>query len=261
MRQYTLVTGASTGIGRALAVDFAKNGSDLVLVARSSGKLQELADELVRTYEIDVRICCQDLSLPDAAVTIFGFCQQEGLGVDCLVNCAGFSEAGDFVDMKEEEIARMATVNMVAVTALIRLFLPVMLEKRRGVVINIASLAGFQGVPGMACYSATKAFVIRLTEALSVELQGSGIRIFAVCPGFIDNDRFYSTAGHDRGRIVVPVSGIDVVIRAVRKGIGGGGILVLPTFFDRLMVFSQRLVSRRIVVLLAGFFAGARSRH
>jgi short-subunit dehydrogenase len=261
MRFYTLVTGASTGIGRALAVDHAENGSDIVLVARSSGKLQELAGELKHLYGVDVRICCQDLSETDAAFTVYSFCQQEGIGVDCLINCAGFSEAGDFVDMKEDDVARMAMVNMVAVSALIRLFLPPMLERKRGVVINIASLAGFQGVPGMACYSATKAFVIRLTEALSGELTGSGVRIFAVCPGFIDNDQFYNRAGHDRSRIIVPVSGIDVVIRAVRKGINGDSVLELPTVFDHLLIFFQRLLPRRVVIWLAGFFAGARSRR
>lgn len=260
MSFHTLITGASTGIGRRLAEEFAMMGDNLVLVARSKDKLEMLAGELRRAHGVDVQVCCQDLSEPGAAAKVFRFCEQKGLAIDRLVNCAGFSVAGDFERMDEEMFVQMATVNMVAVTTLIRLFLPAMRVRRRGTVVNIASLAGFQGVPGMAAYSATKAFVVNLTEALSIELQGSGVRIFAVCPGFIDNDLFYSRAGHDRSRIIVPVSSPEVVVKAVRKGLAGKALLILPTFFDRLMVFSQRFVPRKIAAGLAGVFAGAREK-
>ncbi|AOS82737.1 short-chain dehydrogenase [Chlorobaculum limnaeum] len=260
MNFYTLITGASTGIGKYLAEDFARMGDNLVLVARSKDKLEALAGELRRTCGVEVHVCAQDLSAVDAAAKVFEFCEQKGLVIDKLVNCAGFSVAGDFERMDEEMFVQMATVNMVAVVALIRLFLPAMRVRRRGTVVNIASLAGFQGVPGMAAYSATKAFVVNLTEALSIELQGSGVRIFAVCPGFIDNDLFYSRAGHDRSRIIVPVSSPEVVVKAVRKGLAGKALLILPTFFDRLMVFSQRFVPRKIAAGLAGVFAGAREK-
>ncbi len=258
MSFHTLITGASAGIGKVLAEDFASMGDNLVLVARSRDKLEALAGELRRAYGVDAQVCCQDLSETGAAEKVFAFCEERGFAIDRLVNCAGFSVAGDFERMDEEAFVQMATVNMVAVTTLIRLFLPTMRARRRGTVVNIASLAGFQGVPGMACYSATKAFVVNLTEALAIELQGTGIRIFAVCPGFIDNDLFYSRAGHDRSRIIVPVSSPEVVVKAVRKGLAGKELLILPTFFDRLMVFSQRFVSRKVAAGLAGIFAGAR---
>jgi len=260
MSFHTLITGASTGIGKRLAEEFADMGDNLVLVARSGDKLETLAGELRRAHGVDVQVCCQDLSMPGAAAKVFGFCERNGIAIDRLVNCAGFSVAGDFERMDEEAFVQMATVNMVAVAALIRLFLPAMRARRRGAVVNIASLAGFQGVPGMACYSASKAFVVNLTEALSIELQGTGIRIFAVCPGFIDNDLFYRRAGHDRNRIIVPVSSPDVVVKAVRKGLAGKELLILPTFFDWLMVFSQRFVPRKIAAGLAGLFAGARGK-
>ncbi|HWR01978.1 MAG TPA: SDR family NAD(P)-dependent oxidoreductase [Chlorobaculum sp.] len=260
MNYYTLITGASTGIGKALAADFAASGDNLVLVARSREKLEELAGELKRSHGVDVRVCSHDLGRQEGPSSVFSFCSTEGLAVDKLVNCAGFSVAGCFEAMAEEELLQMAMVNMVAVAALTRLFLPAMIARRRGAVVNIASLAAFQGVPGMAYYSGTKAFVLRLTEALTGELRGSGVRIFAVCPGFIDNDQFYNRAGHDRSRIISPISSSDVVVRAVRRGLSGSAIHVLPTFFDGIMVFSQRFLPRKQVVWVAGLFAGAKEK-
>jgi short-subunit dehydrogenase len=254
---YTLVTGASMGIGKALAEDFASRGDHLLLVARSKERLDELAARLMRSHDIDVMVCREDLGLPGAAGRVFGFCRREGVTVDRLVNCAGFSVAGSFVRIAGEELYQMAMVNMVALADMTRLFLPGMLGRRRGAVVNIASLAGFQGVPGMGLYSATKAFVVNLTEALASETCSSGVRVFAVCPGFIDNDRFYSRAGHDRRRIIVPISEVGVVVRAVRRGLDNSTTILMPTMFDRLMVFTQRLLPRWSVVRLAGFFAGA----
>ena len=257
MNFYTLITGASTGIGKYLAEDFARMGDNLVLVARSRDKLEALADDLRRTSGIEVHVCAQDLSVVDAAAKVFGFCEQKSLAIDKLVNCAGFSIAGNFERMDEEAFVQMAMVDMVALAALTRRFLPAMLARRRGTVVNIASIAGFQGVPGMAGYSASKAFVVNLTEALFMELHGTGVRIFAVCPGFIDTDDFFSRAGHDRSKIKVPVSSPEVVVKAVRRGLAGNAIVMLPTLIDRLMVFSQRFVSRKLVVWLSSFFAGA----
>lgn len=261
MRFHTLITGASNGIGKAIAEDRAKSGEHLVLVARSGDKLKALAAELRQVHGVDVQVCARDLSEQEAARQVFGFCEAQGIAVDCLINCAGFSVTGRFERMPEEELVRMSMVNMVSLATLSRLFLPAMLERRRGAVVNIASLAGFQGVAGMACYSATKAFVVTLTEALAGEFRGTGVRIFAVCPGFIDNDQFYSRAGHDRSRIVTPVSSAEVVVRAVRRGLAGNSMLVSPTRFDSLMRFTQRFVPRKLVVRLAGLFAGAHQKH
>jgi hypothetical protein len=261
MNFYTLITGASTGIGKVLAEDFARMGNNLVLVARSKGKLEALADDLRRTSGIEVHVCAQDLSVVDAASKVFEFCEQNGLAIDKLVNCAGFSIAGNFERMDEEAFVQMVMVDMVAVAALTRRFLPAMLARRRGTVVNIASIAGFQGVPGMACYSASKAFVVNLTEALFMELQGTGVRIFAVCPGFIDTDGFFSRAGHDRSKINVPVSSPQVVVKAVRRGLAGNAMLILPTFFDRLLVFSQRFAPRKFVVWVGNFLAGAMEKR
>jgi hypothetical protein len=258
MNYHTLITGASTGIGKAIAMDFARRGNNLVLVARSGELLEKLAATLRTAHGIDVRVCSQDLGNAEGPTHVFTFCREEGLVIDRLVNCAGFSVAGDFFRQPQDELLQMAMVNMVAVAELTRLFLPGMIDRRRGAVINIASMAGFQGVPGMAFYSATKSFVVNLTEALHEELRGTGVRLFAVCPGFIDNENFYSRAGHNRKRILIPISSPDVVVRAVQRGLTGGAISVIPTLFDRLMVFTQRFLPRKPVIRLAGFFAGAR---
>lgn len=257
MRFHSLVTGASNGIGKAIATDCAEQGDNLVLVARSAEKLEAFAGELRLAYGVDVQVCVQDLSERDAAKRVLRFCEEHAIAVDRLVNCAGFSVTGHFERMPEEELERMSMVNMVAVATMTRLFLPSMLERRRGAVVNIASLAGFQGVAGMACYSATKSFVVTLTEALAAELRGTGVRIFAVCPGFIDNDSFYNRAAYDRTRILTPISRPEVVTRALRRGLEGRAALVSPTLFDSLMRFTQRFVPRKMVVLLASLFAGA----
>ena len=254
---FTLVTGASMGIGRSIAEDFASKGENLVLVARSKDRLDEIAAALSSRYGVVVRVCSEDLGEPGGPDRVFDFCRREKIVVDRLVNCAGFSVAGSFVLMPPADMQQMAMVNMVSLAGMTRLFLPGMIGRRRGTVVNIASLAAFQGVPGMGLYSATKSFVVTLTEAISEETRGSGVRVFAVCPGFIDNDQFYNRAGHDRKRIMVPISAPEVVIRAVRRGLSSRSIVVMPTLFDRLMVFTQRLLPRRPVVMLAGFFAGA----
>lgn len=254
---YTLVTGASMGIGSAIATAFAAGGDNLVLVARSTGRLDELAAGLTATYGVDVRVFSADLGMPEAPGQVFDFCRSEKIEVARLVNCAGFSVAGDFSRMPPEELRQMAMVNMVSLAELTRLFLPGMIARHHGAVVNIASLGAFQGVPGMGFYSATKSFVVTLTEALAEELRGSGVRVFAVCPGFIDTDGFYARAGHDRKRIMVPVSPPGVVVRAVRRGLVSGATILVPTWFDRIMVFTQRFMPRKLVVMLAGFFAGA----
>jgi hypothetical protein len=248
------------GIGKAIADDFAARGENLVLVARSRTRLEELAASLVREFGIDVRVCSEDLAEPDAPGRVFEFCGKHGLVIDRLVNCAGFSVTGSFVRLPRTELHQMAMVNMVALADMTRLFLPAMIEHGRGTVVNIASLASFQGVPGMALYSATKSFVVTLTEAIDAEARGSGVRVFAVCPGFIDNDQFYNRAGHDRKRILAPISDPVVVIRALRRGLASSAVVVMPTLFDRLMVFGQRVLPRRPVVMLAGFMTGAKEK-
>lgn len=260
MLPVALVTGASSGIGRALAGAFAGMGNHLLLVARSEGKLAGLSEELQAAHGVSVFSCPLDLSLPESPQRIFDYCLRHHLTVRLLVNCAGTSRASDFSDLAFEDIERIMAVNMSAAARLTRLFLPGMVAERKGAVINIASLGGLQGVPGLGLYSATKSFMITLGEALHMELSGTGVKVVTVCPGFVDTG-FMESAGHDRRGVRLPVCSVDVVVRAVLRGYRRNRMRVYPTILDFLVIFSQRFVSRHLSVRLSGYLAAARNNR
>ena len=248
------------GIGEACASEFAGKGHNLVLVARSADKLQSLAKMLSQKNGVEVKVCVEDLSESASPTRVYEFCYRRHITVDMLVNCAGLSHAGDFDDIPFDRLQEIMMVNMMATASLIRLFLPDMVERKKGCIINIASLGGLQGVPGIGLYSATKSFVITLSESLYIELIGKGVKVYAVCPGFIDTG-FFRRAGHNTANLRLPVFGIDVVIKAVNKGLRKNCIRVFPTPIDALLAFSQRAVSRKIAVQLAGFFAAVKDDY
>ncbi len=254
---FTLITGASMGIGEGIAREFAVMGHNLVLVARSADKLATLAQQLRQDFGIEVIICVEDLSDAESPARVYEFCHRQKVKVDVLVNSAGLSYAGDFSDLPFGKLQEIMMVNMMAMVRLTRLFLSDMVEMKRGIIINVASLGGLQGVPGLALYSATKSFVLTLTEALYLELKGKGIKVFAVCPGFVDTG-FLGRAGHNAANIRLPISGIDVVVKAVMKGLKKNRIRVFPTLIDTVLAFSQRTVSRKTTIRLACFFAGVK---
>jgi len=241
------------GIGEAFAREFAHSGRNLVLVARSGEKLHSLAEELQEEYSIEVEICVEDLSDAESPGRIYEFCSRKKASVDLLVNCAGLSCAGDFAEMPSEKLHDIIMINVMAMARLTRLFLSDMVSRNKGGIINVASLGGLQGVPGLGLYSATKSFMITLTEALHVELSGTDVQVVALCPGFIDTG-FYKHAGHNAANIRLPMSGTEVVIKAAIKGLKQNRIRIFPTVMDSVLAFSQRLVTRRIVIRLAGFF-------
>ena len=245
------------GIGEALSREFAERGHNLLLVARSGDKLMALAKELREERGVAVEICVEDLSDAESPSRVYQFCRMRHITVDYLVNCAGLSHAGDFHEMPPGKLQEIMMVNMMAMAWLTRLFLSDMVERNKGVIINVASLGGFQGVPGLSLYSATKSFVITLSEALCVELKGKGIKVFAVCPGFVDTG-FFGRTGHNDANIRLPISGIDVVVKAVIKGLAKNRILIFPTLLDTVLAFSQRAVSRKTAIRLAGFFAAVK---
>jgi short-subunit dehydrogenase len=251
---FTLITGASMGIGEAFAREFARRGHHLVLVARSGDRLHALAEELQLENGVEVKVCVEDLSDAESPGRIYEFCRTHHAGVDFLVNCAGLSRAGDFDDIPLGKLEEIMMVNMAAMARITRLFLPDMVAKKKGSIINVASLGALQGVPGLGLYSATKAFVMTLSEALYEELKEKGVKVIAVCPGFI-NTGFFERAGHNPANLRMPVSETGVVVRAAMKGLKKNSVRVFPTLTDIALVFSQRLVSRKIVIRLARFIA------
>ncbi len=251
---FTLITGGSRGIGEAFAHAFAAQGRNLVLVARSAERMQVLAEELRQRRGVRVEVCVADLNDAASPDCIYEFCRQHNADVDLLVNCAGLSCASDFDELPSGKLNEIMMVNMMATARVIRLFLPDMVAAKKGGIINVASLGGLQGVPGLGLYSATKSFLITLSEALHVELKGKGVKVVAVCPGFIATD-FFEHAGHNAANLRLPMSGTDVVVKSAIKGLEKNRIRVFPTLLDHMLAFSQRFVSRNITINLAGFFA------
>ena len=177
---FTLITGASSGMGLELARQAAADGRNLILVARDARGLDGTADELKR--KVTVHTIAEDLSQPGAAKRVFDQVRALGAEVDCLINDAGFGDYGAFstADLAKQE--RMIGVNITALTGLTRLFLPAMLERGRGHILNVASVTGFLPGPLMSVYFASKHYVLALSEALIEELRGSGVKVTALCP-------------------------------------------------------------------------------
>ena len=179
----TLITGASSGIGEALATLFASNGRDIVLVARNEGRLRELTDELSGRHGVHAWPLAADLADGAAPARISETVLGYGTDIDVLVNNAGFGMSGTFAEMEFGEISEMIQVNVTALTALTRLLLPGMIRRQRGWILNVASTAAYVPGPLMAVYYASKAYVLSLSEALANELKGSGVSVTALCPG------------------------------------------------------------------------------
>jgi len=178
-----LITGASSGIGLELAKCFAADGCRLVLVARNTAALEKLAEELQLSHKIETRVLPADLSLPETPKRIFEELRSANITVDVLVNNAGFGLQGVFSELPLQRQTEMLRVNIAALTELTRLFLPDMIARRRGGILNVGSVAGFLPGPNMTVYFATKAFVLSFTEALAEELAGSGLTVSVLCPG------------------------------------------------------------------------------
>lgn len=188
--EWVLITGASAGIGAALAGKFAAGGFDLILAARSTDKLEVLADDLSQTHDISAEIVPIDLVKPGAARQLFDEISALGLDVDVLVNNAGVLEMGAFKTQDPETLGNMIRLNTVALTELAALFVPPMAKRKSGRVLNVASVASFQPIPSLAVYAATKAFVLSLTESLSEELKPDGVSVTALCPGITETNMF-----------------------------------------------------------------------
>lgn len=183
-----LITGASAGIGRELAQVFAREGYDLVLVARSKDKLSTLASSLSHRYGVEAVPLACDLGRPEAAAALFAETEQQNLRIDVLVNNAGILCEGDFASGSAARYLELLHVNVLGPVALTHLFLPPMLQRGHGKIMNVASIAAFQPLPRWALYSASKAFLLHFSEALSEELRGSGVTATALCPGFTETD-------------------------------------------------------------------------
>ena len=249
MKRTVLITGASKGIGRALAELFAKEGYNLILVARSKQLLDEIKIKLEAQYDTNVEVVIKDLSQDNAAECIYREISLKNINVDILVNNAGFGDFGEFHNSNWDKQRMMVQVNVLSLMNMTRLFIKPMIERGYGKILNVASIAAFQpGGPLMAVYYATKAFVLSFSEALSKELEGTGVTVTALCPGPTKTD-FEQAASMTDSRLfnTLKVAAAEEVAIHAYKGLLKGKPVVVHGFINKLLVFGIRFVPRNIV--------------
>jgi short-subunit dehydrogenase len=227
-----VITGASSGIGEELAKHFARDGYDLVLVARSVDKLAALADQITGDTQAEVLVEPADLSKRGAAKKLSSSLSQQGIEVDILVNSAGVLEHGSFIDLPGTSQQGMINLNVSGLTDMLSHFLPPMVKRGKGRILNVASIAAFQPVPSLATYAATKAYVLSLSESLAEELSGTGVSVTALCPG-VTATNMVATAQEKSGGLNIPgflVGDVeDVAAQGYRACLKGDAICVPGT--------------------------------
>src|SRR5438477_6644812 len=246
----TLITGASSGIGEAFARRLAARGHNLLLVSRTEENLITLCSELGRSQRIRAQFVATDLSQPDAPAQLFEEAARRDLQIDFLINNAGFGSMGDFAKLDLERELNMIDLNIRSLVELTHRFLQPMRERRSGRIINVASTAGFQAVPFMSTYAATKAFVLSFSEALWEENRPYGIRVMALCPGVTDTN-FFEASRMQRppARTSQTVDEVvDTALRALKRRKSS----VVSGWLNLFMVESERLVPRSLVLRAAG---------
>jgi short-subunit dehydrogenase len=249
--RHALVTGASSGLGVDFARELARRGAGLTLVARREDRLRALARELADDHGVDAHVVVVDLNDADAPDRLLADTRARGRPVDVLVNNAGFGLYGPFSELDWERERAMLELDVIVPVHLTKLFLPGMLERRRGWVLNIASIGAYQPSPLYASYSAAKSFILNFTEALSYELRGSGVRATALSPGIVATE-FLQVSGQQATRYqrmtmmdspTVARLGIDAMLR--------GRPSLVPGRLNAASVWANRLVPRRVSAALA----------
>ena len=247
--KWALVTGASAGIGVALAKELAAGGTHLVLTARRLDRLEQLADRLRKQYAIRTEVFAADLAKPDSPEAIFNFTQLNRLPIDLLINNAGFGQYGELTQVEGQRLLDMVQVNCSSVVHLTRLYLPEMIERRRGDVLILASTVSFQAVPYISTYAATKAFDLLFSEGLAEEMKPYGIRVCALCPGSTESE-FHAVA--QQGEFTQKKQ--ETAEKVAKTGLAAltaGKSYVISGTGNYLGAHLQRLVPRRMVTSIA----------
>lgn len=248
MRDTALVTGASAGIGSELARLFARHRHDVVLVARREERLTRIAEALQEEYGVTAHVIAADLATTGGPRRLYEAVRERGIEIEYLVNNAGFGTFGPFVETDVNETMELVRLNIGALTELTALFLPPMVERHSGRVLNVASAAAFQPGPLMATYYASKAYVLHLSEALNEELEGKGVSVTALCPGPVRTE-FQEVAGMETSGLVLNKRLIDVE-RVAEEGYEAmmrGKSMVVPGLATKLLSFGVRFAPRRFV--------------
>jgi uncharacterized protein len=245
-----LVTGASSGIGAAFARALSARGERLILAARRAERLETLARELgggAACIVVPV-----DLADPGGPAHLQAEIERRGLAVDILVNNAGAGDTGSFREAPLDRLTSMIDLNARSLVEMTRRFLPAMLERRRGRIVNVASNAAFQPVPYLTVYAATKSFVLSFTEGVAEEIRGSGVQIQALCPGLTETE-FFAAAGTGERLLVnkVPRMSAEAVVGASLRGLGRGRLRVVPGISNRILAALVRITPGRLAARVA----------
>ncbi len=255
-RDTVLITGASKGIGRALAERFAREGYQLVLVARQQAALEELAADLQARFGVRIDVLPLDLTATDAIAQLMQALQARGLEIDILLNNAGVLECGRFTDIATDKHSQLIALNVESPTRLAHALLPPMLRRGRGHILNVASIAAFEPVPSIAVYAATKAYVLSFTEALSEEVRGSGVTISALCPGLTSTPMVRGAqAGSDRLRHIPEfvIGQAEDVALAGYHACFSGKVVTIPGVHNKLTAAFVGIAPRSLVRRVSGW--------
>jgi len=254
-----LITGASTGLGREFARLCARDGYDLVLIARSLRQLEQVAAEIRQNTNRTVRVIEKDLSIPEAAREVFDEVTAAGLNVEVLINNAGFGLVGHFWELDEAQQIQMVQLNIGALTHLTRLFLPAFVQRHSGKVLNVASTAAFQPGPLMAVYYATKAYVVSFSEAVHNEARRHNVTVTALCPGPTRTE-FDKRAGATNTKLFKSKNTMDAatVARIGLVAMRAGKPLVIAGRINTVMAFLTRFAPRQLTASMARRFQEAK---
>jgi short-subunit dehydrogenase len=247
----TLITGGSVGIGAALADVFAEHGHDLILVSRNRDKLEMRGNEIRQKYSVQVSCISEDLSDPAGPRRLFDAVTGQGLDVHNLVNNAGVGLFGKFLTTDLDAEVRMIQLNVTSPVELTKRFLPAMIARRRGRILNVASTAAFVPGPWMSIYYATKAFLLSFSQAIDYELEPNGISVTTLCPGPTESE-FKVRAGSERSRLFEAfVMDAPTVARAGYDGMMKGKTVVIPGIRNKLIPVAARLTPRPLIAMLS----------
>lgn len=248
MKKTALITGASGGLGLSFVNIFARDGYDVVLVARNAERLEEIKNEIEKKYNIRATVVPKDLCKPNGAQEVYDATREAGIKIDVLVNNAGFGDFGEFHKSDINKQVRMVDLNCTALMHLCHLYIPEMIKNGGGRILNVDSIASFQPGPLMSVYYATKAFVLSFSQALHRELKGTGVTVTALCPGPIrtnfDNAADLGESGLFKN---LKVWDPDVVAEFGYKNMNRGKAVCVCGFMNKIIVFSNRLAPRALV--------------
>lgn len=242
----TLITGASGGIGEAFARRLAAEKHNFVLVARSGDKLRQLCDELSEKHGVTANYIAVDLTEIEADKRVFEQTEKLGVEVDWLINNVGFGSMGDFADLDRERELQMIDLNVRCLVALTHRYLAGMRERRRGTIINVSSAAGFQPIPFMATYAATKAFVTSFSEAVAEENRRYGIQILALCPGSTETN-FHKAAGMDRALGFKGQETPEQVVETAMRAVGSGRAKIISGWTNWLVASGVNFLPNSLI--------------